>query len=137
MALDSSGVLDASDLTSDPLHTPNTPHDQLFNRNSLLMGHMRDAYMTPDMSLMVSASTIICALRSFFFLSAQNALSSPMEVRLRRTPEEQSLASVNTAYLQAQLVVERQIRKIAEMENQIRTLEMDNATLRIRFMDAQ
>jgi len=60
-----------------------------------------------------------------------------MEVRLGRTPEEQSLASGNTAYLQAQVVVERQKRKIGEMENQIRTLEMDNVMWRTRFMGAQ
>jgi hypothetical protein len=64
-------------------------------------------------------------------------LSSPLEHRLGNTSEDQFLASGNTAYLQSQLVVERQRQKITEMENQIRMLEIELVVWKTRFTSAQ
>jgi hypothetical protein len=59
-----------------------------------------------------------------------------MEV-LSRTSEENLLASGNTTYLWSQLTIERQQRKIGELENQIRSLEMDVVMWRTRFTSTQ
>jgi hypothetical protein len=75
MDLDSSGLfgrtlLDASlrYLTPDPLHMPNSPHTQIFNRSTnFQLDRMHDTCTTPDLSLMVSALSIVCALRFIYF----------------------------------------------------------------------
>jgi len=86
------------------------------------MDRMHNTRTTPDPSPMVSTPTIVCTLVFLFF---QNTLSSPLELRVGHASEEQLLASGNAVYLQSQLIIERQRRKITEMENQIRMLEMD------------
>lgn len=122
--------------TSDLLHTPNTSHTQFFNHSTgLLVDRMHDMRTTPDSSPMVRAPTVVCASKySFFF---QNALSSPLELRLSRATEEQLMASGNTVYLQSQLVIERQRRKIMELENHIRTLELDVVIWKTRHTSTQ
>ena len=64
-------------------------------------------------------------------------MSSALELRLSRVSEQQLLASGNAAYLQSQIVIERQRRKINEMENQIRIQEMDLVMWKTRFATAQ
>lgn len=67
----------------------------------------------------------------------QGVLSPPLELQLSRVSDEQLLASGNSAHLQAQLTIERQRRKIGEMENQIHALEMDAMMWKTRFTSAQ
>ena len=74
---------------------------------------------------------------NILFLPFQNVLSPPMELRLSRASDEQLLASGNAAYLQSQLIVECQRRKIGELEIQIRTLEMDNMMWKTQFTSTQ
>jgi hypothetical protein len=64
-------------------------------------------------------------------------LSSPLELRLSRISADQLLSSGNSAYLQSQLVIERQQRKILEMENQIRVLEKDLVEWKTRGASAE
>ena len=64
-------------------------------------------------------------------------MSSALELRLSCVSEQQLLASGNAAYLQSQIVIERQRRKINEMENQIRIQEMDLVMWKTRFATAQ
>lgn len=64
-------------------------------------------------------------------------LSQPAELFLSRVSEEQLLASGNSTYLQAQLVIERQRRKISELEMQIRAQEMEIVTWKARFTNTQ
>ncbi len=77
----------------------------------------------------------VCTLISFFFF--QNTLSSPLDLQLSRASEDQLLASGNVAHLQSQLVVERQRRKIGEMENRIRLLETDLVMWKTRCTSIQ
>ncbi len=122
-------------LTSDLLLTPSTPQAQFFDRStSLLMDRMHNTRTTPDPSPMVSTPTIVCTLVFLFF---QNMLSSPLELRVGHASEEQLLASGNAVYLQSQLIIERQRRKITEMENQIRMLEMDVVIWKTRHTSMQ
>ena len=60
-----------------------------------------------------------------------------MEQLLSRVSEEQLLASGNSTYLQSQLTIERQRRKISELEVQIRAQEMDIVMWRTRFTNTQ
>ena len=69
-------------------------------------------------------------------LSPHNA-HMPMELILSRASEEQLMASGNSAYLRSQLTVERQQRKINDLETQIRALEMDMVMWRTRFTNTQ
>jgi len=122
--------------TPDFLHTPNTSHTQFFNQSTgLLVDRMHDVRTTPDSSPMVSAPTVVCASKYSFFL--QNVLSSPLELRLSRATDEQLMASGNTVYLQSQLVIECQRWKIMELENQIRTLELDVVIWKTRHTSTQ
>jgi hypothetical protein len=75
--------------------------------------------------------------RSKQILYFQNALSPPIELLLSRVSDKQLLASGNSAYLQAQLTIERQRRRISEMEIQIRAHEMDVMTWKTRFTNTQ
>ena len=52
-------------------------------------------------------------------------LSSPLELRLSRISGDQLISSGNSAYLHVQLIIERQQRRIGEMENQKRELEKE------------
>jgi hypothetical protein len=61
----------------------------------------------------------------------------PMELILSRASEEQLMASGNSTYLRSQLTVERQQRKINDLETQIRALEMDMVMWRTRFTNTQ
>lgn len=72
-----------------------------------------------------------------YILYIQNMLSPPMEQLLSRVSEEQLLASGNSTYLQSQLTIERQRRKISELEVQIRAQEMDIVMWRTRFTNTQ
>ena len=143
MDLDSSGLAgtlsDTMQLTSssDLLLTPNASHSQFLNRNtSLLMERMHGTHMTPESSPMVSILAIVCTLISFFS-SFQNALSSPLELQLGRISEEQLLASGNAVYLRSQLVLERQRRKITELENHIQMLETQVVIWKTRHTSTQ
>jgi hypothetical protein len=64
-------------------------------------------------------------------------LSSPLELQLSRIPGDQLLSSGNSAYLHSQLLVERQQRKIGEMETQIRELEKELIEWRARGTTAE
>ena len=64
-------------------------------------------------------------------------LSPPLELQLSRVSDEQLLASGNSAHLQAQLVIERQRRKIGELEIQVRGLELDVTMWKTRYTSAQ
>jgi hypothetical protein len=64
LGFEPSGLTSTTFLSSDVLHTPNSSHGQIFNRNNMLMDRIHDTYMTPDTSSMVCVSTIICALKS-------------------------------------------------------------------------
>ena len=142
MDLDISGLRstilsDSRHLTTNHLHTPTTTHGQFFNQNpSILMDRMHDMHMAPDSTPMVSAPSIVCAPISSFFL-IQSTLSSPLELRLSRPPEEHMPISSNATNIQYQLVVERQRRKISDMETHIRALEMDIVIWKTRFTTAQ
>ena len=61
----------------------------------------------------------------------------PMELVLSRASEEKLLASGNSAYLRSQLTIERQQRRINDLEAQIRALEMDVVMWRTRFTNTQ
>jgi hypothetical protein len=64
-------------------------------------------------------------------------LSSPLELRLSRVSADQLLSSGNSAYLQAQLIIERQQRRIGEMENQIRGLDKELVEWKTRGTTAE
>jgi hypothetical protein len=64
-------------------------------------------------------------------------LSPPMELLLSHVSEEKLLASGNSAYLQSQLTIEHQRRKIDDLEIQIRAQEMDIVMWETRFMNTQ
>ena len=140
MDLDSSGLAsfalsDTRHLNSDVLFTLNRPQTGLFNQNtSFLMDRMHDTRMAPDTSPMVSVLLIVCALNPFFF---QNMLSSPLDLQISRVSEDQLMASGNTVYLQSQLLIECQRRKIDELESQIRMLELDIMMWKTRYTSTQ
>jgi hypothetical protein len=123
--LQTATLLDGRRLTTDLLHTPNMPR------------RMHDMRMSSDSSPLVCVSTICASKFTENFFCHQNVLSSPLELRLSRVSEEELLASGNSAYLQSQLTVERQRRKIGELENQVRVLEMDIMMWKTRFTSAQ
>ena len=137
--LASTMLSDITHLTSDILLTSHTPQNQNFDQStSLLMDQMHNTHITPDSthsSLIVSAMIAVCTLISFFFF--QNTLSSPLDLQLSRASEDQLLASGNVAHLQSQLVVKHQRRKIGEMENRIRLLEMDLVMWKTRCTSIQ
>lgn len=60
-----------------------------------------------------------------------------MELLLSHVSEEKLLASGNSAYLQSQLTIERQRRKIDDLEIQIRAQEMDIVMWKTRFTNTQ
>jgi hypothetical protein len=77
-------------------------------------------------------------MKTFWVLiPTENMLSSPLELQLSRMSDEQLLASGNAAYLQSQLVVERQRQKISELENHNRLLEVDLVMWKARFTSIQ
>jgi len=145
MDLDSSGFsgttfLDGRHLTTDIPHTPtlNASHGQLFSQNtSLLMGCTHDMHMTSDSSPLVSALIICISKMSGYFFFCQSMLSPSLDLWLSCVSDEELLASGNTAYLQSQLVVERQQWKIGKMDNQIRGLETEVTMWKTQFMSTQ
>ena len=64
-------------------------------------------------------------------------LSSPLEIRISRVSADQLLSSSNSAYLQLQLLVERQQRRIGELENQIQGLEKELVEWKARSSTAE
>lgn len=64
-------------------------------------------------------------------------LSSPLELRISRVSADQLLSSSNSAYLQLQLLVERQQRRIGELENQIQGLEKELVEWKTRSSTAK
>jgi hypothetical protein len=60
-----------------------------------------------------------------------------MELRFSQISADQLLSSGNSAYLQAQLVIERQQRRIGEMDNQIRGLEKELVEWKTRGTTAE
>jgi len=60
-----------------------------------------------------------------------------VELVLSHVSEEQLLASGNSAYLQSQLTIERQRRKISDLEIQIQAQEMDILMWKTRFTNTQ
>jgi hypothetical protein len=64
-------------------------------------------------------------------------LSSPLDLQISRVSEDQLMASGNTVYLQSQLLIERQRRKIDELESQIRMLELDIIMWKTRYTSTQ
>ena len=98
---------------------------------------MYNTCMTSDFESGPMVSCIdnyMCLEHLFFFsISHQNLLFSPFELCINRISEEQFLASRNTPYLQAQLVVECQKQKIVEMKNHIQMLDMNVVMWKTRF----
>ena len=64
-------------------------------------------------------------------------LSSPLELRISRVSTDQLLSSGNSAYLQSQLLVERQQWRIGELENQIQGLEKELVEWKTRSSTAE
>jgi hypothetical protein len=64
-------------------------------------------------------------------------LSSPLELQLSRVSADQLLSIGNSAYLQSQLVIEHQQRRIGELDNQIQGLEKELVEWKTRGMTAE
>ena len=101
------------------------------------MDHMHGQHgihMSPNSSLMVSVSMIICILNSYF--SPFRMHYSP-DIRLTHASEGHLLANSNTTYLQYHIIIKRQKWKIGKMENQIRALEVDTVIWKTWYTTAQ
>lgn len=61
----------------------------------------------------------------------------PVDLAPSRVSADKLMASGNSAYLLSQLTIERQQRRISELEANTRTLEMEMVTWRTRFTSTQ
>jgi hypothetical protein len=112
-------------LTGNFLHTPNTQSH--FNQNtSMLSDCTQSIHALLDSSLLVCMWSNYMHCKSYTcFFSPQHALSSPLKLQLSWVSADQLLSSGNSAFLQSQLIIEHQQRRIGEMKNQIQGLKKD------------